>query len=99
MNETTEEEYAVGPKFLLGQVVATPTALAMLEQKDILGALKRHVSGDWGEVCDEDQGANEEALASGERLLSAYTSESGTKFWVITEADRSATTILLPQEY
>jgi hypothetical protein len=99
MNEVTENERHAGPKFSVGRLVATPGALANVMHDEILQALKRHVNGDWGEVCDEDQAANEEALVTGTRLLSAYTSQSGTKFWIITEADRSATTILLPEEY
>lgn len=83
----------------LGQIVATPAALGALAQPDIVTALRRHASGDWGEVDADDQAANDEALRDGTRLLSAYTSVNGTKFWVITEADRSVTTVLLPDDY
>ena len=83
----------------LGQIVATPTALGALTQPDIVEALRRHASGDWGEVDAHDQAANDEALKDGTRLLSAYRSASGTTFWVITEADRSVTTVLLPDDY
>ena len=65
----------------------------------MLWALSRHASGDWGEVCEEDWQSNDEALELGTRLLSSYISRSGEKFWIITEHDRSATTILLPLEY
>ena len=85
--------------FQLGRVVATRCALEVLTQADVLDALRRHARGDWGEVCCEDRGANDLALRVGTRLLSVYTSASGVKFWVITEADRSATTVLLPEEY
>jgi hypothetical protein len=89
----------------LGQVVATPGALAALTRSDIVRALGRHVRGDWGEVCAEDWAANEASLKCGARLFSVYTGavradgSAGEKFWVITEADRSATTVLLPDEY
>ena len=88
-------------KFELGQLVATPGALAALaESGDDAGALlNRHVSGDWGDICDEDRRENEFSLANGFRLLSAYTLRSGVKIWVISEADRSSTTLLLPEEY
>lgn len=87
------------PKFALGQIVATAQAMATLTMKDIQLALQRHVSGDWGEVGKEDRTANEQSLLDGARLLSAYESSAGMKFWIITEADRSATTVLLPSDY
>jgi hypothetical protein len=89
------------PKFSLGQVVATPGALAALQeaQDSFWLYLLRHCSGDWGEVNAEDAAENELSLRDGFRLLSAYTITSGIKIWVITERDRSATTILLPEEY
>ena len=83
----------------LGQIVATPAALGALTQPDIVEALRRHASGDWGEVDAHDQAANDDAMRDGTRLLSAYRSASGTPFWVITEADRSVTTVLLPDDY
>jgi len=86
-------------KFLLGQTVITRGANDELDQSDVLMALQRHTSGDWGDLGDEDKQANEDALKTGARLFSAYHSSKGTKFWIITEADRSATTILLPSEY
>lgn len=85
--------------FPLGQIVATPGALEALSAADIQQALGRHAAGDWGDVCAEDAKANNRALVEGTRLLSSYQSASGTKFWIITEADRSATTVLLPDEY
>ncbi len=89
------------PLFLVGRIVATPGALRALEcaAQSPATFLDRHVSGDWGEVCNEDKQANNEALEKGFRILSAYRTRTGTKLWIITEADRSATTILLPKEY
>lgn len=88
-------------KFDLGRVVSTPGAMARISTEDMTAALERHTSGDWGDVDAEDKAANDAALQDGGRLLSVYpihgTSEE--KFWLITEADRSATTFLLPEEY
>lgn len=88
-------------KFHLGQLVATPGALQALEEAGETPAhfLDRHQNADWGEVCDEDKRLNDEALVNGERLLSAYRTSKGEKIWIITEADRSSTCILLPEEY
>ena len=88
-------------RFPLGRIVATPGALAALEEAaEIPGTLlKHHVTGDWGDVNEDDRRENEHSLVQGCRLLSAYTLSNGTRLWVITEADRSATTILLPSEY
>ncbi len=83
----------------LGQTVATPAALGAVSQPDIVAALRRHAAGDWGDVTPGDRAANDDALKSGERLLSVYQSATGTTFWVLTEADRSATTVLLPDDY
>jgi len=97
MEETTKT-----PLFSLGQVVATPGALTAL-QKAGQGPqefLSRHVYGDWGDLCDEDRKENLFSLERGFRLLSRYRTNAGdTKVWVITEADRSVTTILLAEEY
>ena len=90
------------PLFSLGQIVATPGALAALEKAGHTPQefLSRHLQGDWGELSDEDRTENELTLQRGFRLLSSYRTNAGdTKIWVITEADRSATTILLPEEY
>ncbi len=88
-------------KFSLGRVVATPGALSALEdaQESALGYLRRHESGDWGNVPAEDQEQNEFSLKNGFRLLSSYKLRDETKIWIITEADRTVTTILLPTEY
>lgn len=87
--------------FPLGMVVATYGALsAFAETKEnYLSYLMRHAGGEWGEVCPEDARANDQALDGGERLLSSYKLRDGTKIWIITEADRSSTCILLPEEY
>jgi hypothetical protein len=89
------------PLFRLGQVVATPGALESLKaaNQDPLELLARHVVGDWGDLCEEDRQENDLSVERGFRILSAYTLTTGVKVWVITEADRSATTILLPDEY
>ncbi len=85
----------------LGQVVATPGALTAFEESGEQPGdfLRRRACGDWGDLCDEDRKENEFSLLHGFRLLSSYTLSSGTKIWVITEADRSSTTLLLPEEY
>ena len=89
------------PKFALGKLVATPGALEVLAEAEQtpIEFIARHIRGDWGEVCEEDKQANEDALQHGERLLSAYHTKKGVKLWVITEADRSSTCILQPEEY
>jgi len=90
-----------GAKFPVGRVVATPAALQALaesgQQPEFF--LDRHVRGEWGDVSDGDWQANQDALIHGDRLLSAYKTLLGSQVWIITEADRSATTILLPDEY
>jgi len=86
-------------KFPLGRTVITKNALERLTLKDVHQALARHGTGDWGEVCPEDLEENELSLREGFRLLSVYRSDAGEKFWVITEADRSATTVLMPEDY
>ena len=86
-------------KFPMGRLVATPNALSQIGQDDITSALRRHLSGDWGELDSEDRDANEQALIHGTRLLSAYHDANGTKFWIITEADRASTTLLMPEDY
>jgi len=96
----------VKPKFQLGRLLATPGALRVLEESGQSPAffLNRHIQGDWGEVCDEDKRANDQALVDGSRILSAYTTLLGAKIWIITEAaddegHRASTTILRPDEY
>jgi hypothetical protein len=88
-------------RFQLGQIVATPCALASLEASGEKPEkfLSRHAAGDWGDVSEADRQENEFSLAHGFRLLSSYKLRNGTKLWIITEADRSSTTLLLPDEY
>jgi hypothetical protein len=88
-------------RFPLGQIVATPGALEALNRTGDMPAafLRRHVSGDWGELDTHDRRENDLSVASGFRILSAYQLTDGTRIWVITEADRSSTCILLPEEY
>lgn len=96
-------EYRAGPpaapRFKFGRTFITRGALAALTDLDVFGALRRHGQGDWGNLDAHDRAENEWALVHGERLLSKYRAESGTDFYVITERDRSATTVLLPAEY
>jgi hypothetical protein len=95
MNTTSNK-----PLFALGQIVATPGALELLESAEEAPSefIVKHVSGDWGEICDEDRELNDAALKEQSRLFSAYT-VGNDKLWIITEADRSSTTLLLPSEY
>ena len=86
-------------KFALGRLVATPGALHAVSNCEISAAVNRHLAGDWGEVGTQDRAENDHSLKHGYRLFSVYRTESGEKFWIITEADRSATTVLLPEEY
>lgn len=85
--------------FKPGRLVATPRVLRKVPGFELTNALTRHLRGDWGDTCDEDKDSNDRAIKSGERIFSVYHSEEGVKFWIITEWDRSATTILLPDEY
>ena len=98
---TDEQPSSPEPLFSLGQVVATPGALEILKiaKQDPLILLSRHVTGDWGDLDEEDQQENELSVEEGLRILSAYAIPTGVKVWIITEADRSSTTILLPSEY
>ncbi|KAJ3077634.1 hypothetical protein HK102_005072 [Quaeritorhiza haematococci] len=86
------------PKFPLGQVVITANASAQLDPAAVHEGLKRHASGDWGEVCEADRQENELSLREGFRLLSVYGT-GPNRFWIITEADRSVTTVLMPEDY
>jgi hypothetical protein len=91
----------VGARFAMGQTFITPGAQDALEisGETPIQFLRRHVSADWGELSEEDVQENELSLREGLRLLSVYRTAKGQKIWIITEADRSATTILLPSEY
>jgi hypothetical protein len=96
MHQTSKQ-----PAFELGQMVATPGALAALKKAGQQPGefLTRHLNREWGDIPDEDRLENEYSLEHGFRLLSAYKTNAGDRLWIITEADRSVTTILLPEEY
>ena len=98
---SSDARNAVQALFPLGQIVATPGALAALEQANQTPTefLRRHLSGDWGALDPHDIAENEYSLAHGFRLLSSYRTTAGETLWIITEADRSVTTLLLPEEY
>jgi hypothetical protein len=85
--------------FQPGAVVATRAAIETFTQEEILASIRRHASGDWGDVGLEDRKANEAALRDGSRLFSVYRFPDGRKLWIITEADRSSTCVLLPEDY
>ncbi len=87
------------PRFTGGSVYATPGILDTIDPAHVDDALTRHFGGDWGDCGEEDRKANEEALEEGSRLFSVYHDRTGAKFWIITEADRTSTTVLLPDEY
>lgn len=83
----------------LGRLVATPGAMEAVPADEMLECVRLHAFGDDGELCAEDRDANTWARANGARVLSSYRTKAGEKFWIITEADRSTTTVLLPDEY
>ena len=87
--------------FPVGTLVSTPGALLALMEAGVtpLSLVMRHVRGDFGELCEEDRASNEAAVAEGSRVFSSYAVAPDVKVWVITEADRSVTTLLLPSEY
>jgi hypothetical protein len=86
-------------RVLLGHLVITGNALDLISLNDFETAVRRHSSKDWGDIGSEDRMLNDIAVASGGHLFSSYTSTSGVRFWLITEADRSVTTLLLPDNY
>lgn len=96
-DETTK--FAKASRFELGRTVITANALESLHPDDVQTSLQRHAAGDWGCVPREDAAENELSLREGFRLLSAFEDRKGWKFWIITEADRSVTTVLLPEDY
>jgi hypothetical protein len=99
-NSYARQESSV-TRFALGETYITPGAeeALMIAGQTEIEFLRRHMSNDWGELSDEDVRENDLSLREGFRLLSAYRTAKGQKLWIITEADRSATTILLPDEY
>ena len=91
--------HPLSKSFKLAQTVITRNALDTLQPADVWQAIQRHAAGDWGDVCPEDKAENELSVKEGFRILSAYRDRNGRKFWIITEADRSVTTVLLPEDY
>ena len=85
----------------LGRLLSTPGAIEAMAKagQDPLELINRHRTGDWGDVDAQDWAANDQAANAGERVLSAYTVQGGVRIWIISEADRAATTVLLPDEY
>ena len=87
------------PRFNPGRLMITRNARDVLPRSEINAAINRHLRGDWGDVCKSDKGINDDALKNGGRLLSVYHTKDDVTFWIITEADYSATTVLLPSDY
>ena len=85
-------------KFKLGRITVTPNVLTSITQEEILVGIQRHQAADWGEVTSESRMANDHALKVGTRIRSVYRSARGIPFWILTEANRSKSTILLPQD-
>jgi hypothetical protein len=85
--------------FELGNTCQTPGVLEIIPSEDVFQALARHQEGDWGDLGDEDKEDNDKAMWMGGRIFSAYRAMTGEKFWIITEADRKSTTVMLPEEY
>lgn len=85
--------------FPLGQIVTTRPAMQLLNAEDVQRALSRHSTGDWGDICEDDWIENERSIKEGFRLFSVYSDRDDHDFWIITEADRSSTTVLLPDDY
>lgn len=90
--------FSARKRFQLGHLCATPGAVKAFGD-ELVEYLVRHAEGDWGDLCQEDASLNELALERGERIFSSYNTEEHGKLWIITEADRSVTTALLPEEY
>lgn len=105
--EAKKDRIPYPSRFPLGQIVATPGALAACDPHHMQTCLYRHSRGDWGNVCAEDRASNDQALIEGSRILSAYPLDPAKPskgfgencLWIITESDRSVTTFLLPSEY
>ena len=103
---TDSNEDKTGPLFQLGRVVMTATLQAKLREPnpefweaELMGLISRHASGDWGSLDEEDKRQNDLGIGRGLRIFSAYETSAGIKIWIITEADRSVTTALLPEDY
>jgi hypothetical protein len=101
LQSDNQEHEAPQPLFPLGQIVGTPGAMEAMQeaQQNPLELLYRHVTGDWGELDEEDKAENDLSVQRGFRILSAYHLATEVKIWLITEADRSVTTFLLPEDY
>jgi hypothetical protein len=99
--ESQVETRGIKQRFRVGRLYATPGALALAERErlDLTAYFERHMAGDWGDMSKEDRQANEDALTDESRIFSAYSLPGGERLWIITEADRRATTLLLPEEY
>lgn len=95
----SEDFPIIDSKFELGFIGMTPGVQSEIDSNEIIDAIRRHAQCDWGELDDEDAKANEWSLENNTRLLSVYRSSTRVKFYIITEADRSSTTVLLPREY
>ena len=93
------EDREVKAIFQLGKIRITATAASTVNPEDVDRALARHAQGDWGECCRADREENDLSLREGFRLMSVYRDRDKTTFWIITEADRSGTTVLLPDDY
>ncbi len=91
--------FDAGPKLALGEVHMTPGAAAQLPPDDVAEALRRHSKGDWGELDPGERELNDQRLETTGPIASIYTASNGIKFYVLTEADRTVTTVLLPEEY
>jgi hypothetical protein len=87
------------PKFPVGKLCITPNAASQLSAEEIAAGLTRHLLGDWGELDTADWQLNDQGLTDGGRLCSTYTTQSNVKYWIISEPDRSATTVLMPEDY
>lgn len=94
-----KKQMTTATKLHLGQILITPAAQQSVHPVDVLAALNRHANGDWGDCGEEDWKSNQQALVDGTRILSVYHDRTKQKFWIITEASRIATTILLPEDY
>ena len=97
--ETIQRATPLERKFPAGIILTTPGALETFEVSELNSAMRRHLSGDWGEMSPVDIEANEFALQHQNRLFSSYKFKGKGKLWIITEADRRATTMMLPSEY
>ncbi len=87
------------PTFSLGKLYVTRRVTECLPVREVIHALYRHSVGDWGHVNEQDWKSNDQAVTGGSRLVSSYSTVAGAKFWIITEGDRSATSVLFPEEY